>query len=72
MGYVRAKWIRPDGRPLPRNSQERGQTLYIQDVQREDAGQYACQGQDARSGRIIFTKTTTVVVAGNVQIMWQF
>ena len=62
---LRVRWSRRDGSPLPRSAYESGGgTLFIRGVKRGDAGDYACEAVDARSGAVAFTAVTTLTVSG--------
>ena len=65
---LRVRWSRRDGSPLPRSAYESGAgggTLYIRGVEAGDAGDYACEAVDARSGAVVFTAVTTLTVSGD-------
>ena len=64
---LRVRWSRRDGSPLPRSAYESGggDTLYIRGVGEGDAGDYACEAVDARSGTVVFTAVTTLTVSGD-------
>ena len=40
-------------------------TLYLRGVEAGDAGDYACEAVDARSGAVVFTAVTTLAVSGD-------
>ena len=40
-------------------------TLYLRGVEAGDAGDYACEAVDARSGAVVFTAVTTLTVSGD-------
>ena len=40
-------------------------TLYLRGVEAGDAGDYACEAVDARSGAVVFTAVTTLNVSGD-------
>ena len=40
-------------------------TLYLRGVEAGDAGDYACEAVDARSGAVVFTAVTTLAVSGH-------
>ena len=62
---LRVRWSRRDGSPLPRSAYERESTLYIRGVEADDAGDYACEAVDARSGAVVFTAVTALAVSGD-------
>ena len=62
---LRVRWSRRDGASLPRSAYERGSTLYLRGVEAGDAGDYACEAVDARSGAVVFTAVTTLAVSGD-------
>ena len=62
---LRVRWSRRDGSALPRSAYERGSTLYLRGVEAGDAGDYACEAVDARSGAVVFTAVTTLAVSGD-------
>ena len=64
VGNVATRWRRKDGRPLPPRHSQRGNLLYLVDMDRNDATTYTCEGTDG-SGRSIFQADTTVTVTGN-------
>jgi hypothetical protein len=63
MGGIQARWVRPSGQSLPRDSYERDGILNIRNIQRQDGGVYTCEGVDQR-GQIIFSARTNLIVTG--------
>lgn len=60
---IETKWVRQNNQSLPYSAQAYGSTLYIENVQPSDAGEYLCLGQD-RYGTVHFTVTVNLVVLG--------
>ena len=52
---IDTSWTRGDGRPIDQRHYTRGNTLYINNARREDAGVYICQGLDTVRGTVLFT-----------------
>eukprot|EP00094_Tigriopus_californicus_P007839 TCALIF_07549-PA protein Name:"Similar to HSPG2 Basement membrane-specific heparan sulfate proteoglycan core protein (Homo sapiens)" AED:0.37 eAED:0.38 QI:0/0.3/0.22/0.87/0.7/0.67/31/0/1988 len=63
MSDIKQQWLRSNNQRLPSGSYERGGTLYLRDLMREDGGQYTCQGVDS-SNRVLFRATTNLLVTG--------
>ncbi|XP_054273123.1 basement membrane-specific heparan sulfate proteoglycan core protein-like isoform X4 [Macrosteles quadrilineatus] len=61
------QWVRRDGQPLSPQAYERNGELYIRDVQYSDAGDYSCQGLDAR-GEPLFTAIAHIRVIEPMKI----
>ena len=59
---IRTTWRKESGQISGRHFQ-RGNTLYINNAQREDAGVYICQGRDSR-GNVIFEYRAVVTISG--------
>ena len=59
------RWSRHNSSALPWSAYERGSTLYLRGVEAGDAGDYACEAVDARSGAVVFTAVTTLTVSGD-------
>lgn len=57
------KWIRQDNQSLPYTAQTSGSTLYIDNVQPSDAGDYICLGLDSYD-QTKFTVTVRLQVVG--------
>ena len=60
-------WRRQDGRPLPPRHTQQGGVLYLQQVDRQDAGVYICHGVDTR-GVTVFEFLANLVIAAAPQI----
>ena len=59
---IQTVWKKEGGQINGRHFQ-RGNTLYINNAQREDAGVYICQGRDSR-GNVIFEYRAVVTISG--------
>ena len=57
LANIEKRWRRADGAPLPDRHDDRGDTLYLISVDRNDAGVYVCEGFNP-SGSIVFTVPT--------------
>lgn len=55
-------WKREDSRPMPRGSTVSDGILYINDLKKEDSGEYTCFGVDAYGKQIFSAKTQLHVV----------
>ena len=66
MGDLLVQWIRPDGQQLPRGSYEQGGILYLRNLKRSDAGRYACEGIDQRTGATAFQAITQLNLSGKL------
>ena len=64
------KWSRPNGLPLPVNSEETdyNRRLIIRDVQPEDAGEYTCT-VTADAASAASTKSITLSIGGEYDIV---
>ena len=67
---IRMNWIRSDNSSLPPDSFITNGTLFINNVQPTDAGEYRCLGINYY-GDILFTVTTTVVVQCKCLVKFQ-
>lgn len=64
---MQREWIRGDGTPLPLKSYQRDGTLYIDDVQYEDAGDYRCLIRD-HTGSVLFGVSATLEISSKCSI----
>lgn len=63
---LHVNWIRSNNSSLPEGAYVRSATLYIDNTQPQAAGDYICYGVD-RSGRVVFSFTTHLVVIGELK-----
>ena len=62
MADIRPVWKKEDGQINGRHFQQ-GNTLYVKNAQRKDAGVYICQGINSR-GNVIFEYRAVVTISG--------
>ena len=63
MADIRPVWRKEDGQMGDGRHYQQGNTLYIKNVQREDAGVYICQGLNSR-GNVIFEHRAVLIISG--------
>ena len=63
MADIRPVWKKEDGEMGDGRHYQQGNTLYIKNVQREDAGVYICQGLNSR-GNVIFEHRAVLIISG--------
>nr|QYB17310.1 heparan sulfate proteoglycan [Laodelphax striatellus] len=56
------KWVKDNGLPLPPEFYSRDGVLYLNNVQREDAGFYTCLGLSPTDNAVLFTATASLKV----------
>ena len=64
---IRTNWTRGDGGVIDKRHYQYGNTLYINNATRQDAGTYICQGFD-RAGAMIFDYKALLVIAASPRI----